>query len=259
MITQRSRRAPAEPLSARVLRYRIARGYSAGDLASAAGVWAGAIRGLESGRPVDKRMLAPLAAALGVPLCRLVCGEHSCAQQACAPASRLDAREPPRRSGAFLLLTTPPRRRARRQTSRRASFRIAAICEILESIAARQQRVALAAPASEAPHLDVDAAMLILDEHFAAGNSPARCTRADVEAAFAWLTHPRVRRARWTDPQHQSIVVTTALLLTLSSQSVPAESRLDAQELRELDIMLGRFHCDRFAQKGTGTTERHVP
>ena len=90
--------------------------------------------------------------------------------------------------------------------------RIAAICEILESIAARQQRVALAAPAAEAPHLDVDAAMLILDEHFAAGNSPARCTRADVEAAFAWLTHPRIRRARWTDAQHQSIIVTTALL-----------------------------------------------
>ncbi|MBV8369520.1 MAG: hypothetical protein JO036_11425 [Candidatus Eremiobacteraeota bacterium] len=60
---------------------------------------------------------------------------------------------------------------------------IAAICEILESIAARQQRVALAAPPSEAPHLDVDAATLILDEHFSAGNSPARCTRADVEAA----------------------------------------------------------------------------
>ena len=89
--------------------------------------------------------------------------------------------------------------------------RVAAICEILETIAARQQRVALAAPAAEAPHLDVDAAMLILDEHFAAGNSPARCTRADVEAAFAWLTHPRVGRARWTDPQRQSIIVTTAL------------------------------------------------
>ena len=98
MIAQRSRRAPVEPLSARVLRYRIARGYSPSDLASAAGVWAGAIRRLESGRPVDKRMLAPLAAALGVPLCRLVCGEHSCAQRACAPASHLDPPELPRRS-----------------------------------------------------------------------------------------------------------------------------------------------------------------
>ena len=39
MIARRSRRAPVEPLSARVLRYRIARGYSPSDLASAAGVW----------------------------------------------------------------------------------------------------------------------------------------------------------------------------------------------------------------------------
>jgi transcriptional regulator with XRE-family HTH domain len=80
MIARRSRRTPVEPLSARVLRYRIARGYSPSDLASAAGVWAGAIRRLESDRLLDKRLLAPLAAALGVPLCRLVCGEHSCAR-----------------------------------------------------------------------------------------------------------------------------------------------------------------------------------
>lgn len=39
MIAQRSRRTPVEPLSARVLRYRIARGYSAPDLAGAAGTW----------------------------------------------------------------------------------------------------------------------------------------------------------------------------------------------------------------------------
>jgi transcriptional regulator with XRE-family HTH domain len=111
MIAQRSRRAPVETLSARVLRYRIARGYSPSDLASAAGVWAGAIRRLESGRPVDQRMLAPLAAALGVPLCRLVCGEHSCAQRACAPASRLDVPELPRRRGsgvfAFTVTSAP--------------------------------------------------------------------------------------------------------------------------------------------------------
>lgn len=125
MIQLRSCRTPMEPLSARLLRYRIARGYSASDLASAAGVWAGAIQRLESGRSVDKRTLAPLAAALGVPLCRLVCGEHSCAQRACVPASRLDAApELPRTrgSGAFAF-TTPLRRRARRRTSPVQVFR----------------------------------------------------------------------------------------------------------------------------------------
>lgn len=80
MTARRLRPAPVEPLSARVLRYRIARGYSLGDLASAADVYAGLIRHLESGGAVDKRILASLSEALGVRLCRLVCGEHSCAQ-----------------------------------------------------------------------------------------------------------------------------------------------------------------------------------
>lgn len=84
MIARYGRRAPVEALAARVFRYRIARGYSVSDLASAAGVYAGSIRRLESGRPVDKRIFASLAAALGMPLCWLVCGEHSCAQRACA-------------------------------------------------------------------------------------------------------------------------------------------------------------------------------
>jgi len=62
------------------LALRIACGYSVNDLASAAGVYAGSIRRLEAGRPVDKQIFATLAAAFGVPLCRLMCGEHSCAQ-----------------------------------------------------------------------------------------------------------------------------------------------------------------------------------
>ena len=95
MIARQSRSAPVESLSARVLRYRIGRGYSPGDLA---------IRRLESGRAVDKRMLAPVAAALGVPLCRLVCGEHNCAQRACVPSSRREpAPELPRRRGRTLM------------------------------------------------------------------------------------------------------------------------------------------------------------
>lgn len=89
--------------------------------------------------------------------------------------------------------------------------RVAAICEALETIAVHQQRVALGAPASDAPLLDVDAAMMLLDDHFAALGSTARCSRADVEAAFGWLTHPRVSRAIWVDGNHSAIVVTDAL------------------------------------------------
>jgi len=72
-----------EPLSARLLRLRIARGYSAHNLATAAGVFAGTIKCLESGKPADKRVLPALAAALDVPLCALVCGDHDCVKRAC--------------------------------------------------------------------------------------------------------------------------------------------------------------------------------
>jgi DNA-binding XRE family transcriptional regulator len=80
------RDAPVEPLSARILRLRIARGYSVYELATAAGVHSCTIQRLESGKPADKRVLPALATALGVPVCRLVCGEHSCAERACIPA-----------------------------------------------------------------------------------------------------------------------------------------------------------------------------
>jgi DNA-binding XRE family transcriptional regulator len=75
--------APVEALSARIFRLRIARGYSIHDLAREAGVLASTIQQLESGKPADKRVLPALATALGVSLCQLVCGDHSCAARAC--------------------------------------------------------------------------------------------------------------------------------------------------------------------------------
>jgi transcriptional regulator with XRE-family HTH domain len=74
-----------EPLSARVFRLRIALGYSVYELAEASGIFADTIKRLESGEPIDKRELPRLAAALGVPLCRLLCGDHDCAERACVP------------------------------------------------------------------------------------------------------------------------------------------------------------------------------
>jgi DNA-binding XRE family transcriptional regulator len=82
------RRPPVELLSARILRLRIARGYSADDLATAAHVFAGTIRSLESGKPADKHVLPTLAAALGVQLCQLVRGQHCCAERACVSPAR---------------------------------------------------------------------------------------------------------------------------------------------------------------------------
>ncbi len=80
------RAAPVETLPARIFRLRIARGYSVYELAAAADVLACTIQRLESGKPIDKRVLPSLAATLGVPYCRLLCGDHSCAKRACVQA-----------------------------------------------------------------------------------------------------------------------------------------------------------------------------
>jgi transcriptional regulator with XRE-family HTH domain len=81
--------APVEPLSARIFRLRIARGYSVYDLSTEAVVLPSTIQRLESGKPADKSVLPALAAALGVPHCWLVCGEHNCTERACLRPSRL--------------------------------------------------------------------------------------------------------------------------------------------------------------------------
>jgi transcriptional regulator with XRE-family HTH domain len=80
------RPGPVEPLSARIVRLRLARGYSVYELATEAYVFAGTIQRLESGKPIDKRVLPSLATALDVPLCQLVRGDHSCVERACAHA-----------------------------------------------------------------------------------------------------------------------------------------------------------------------------
>ena len=76
-----------EPLSARLVRLRITRGYSVYELATAAGIFAGTIKRLESGKRADKRVLPALAAILDVSVCLLVCGEHNCVERACVRPS----------------------------------------------------------------------------------------------------------------------------------------------------------------------------
>jgi transcriptional regulator with XRE-family HTH domain len=84
--------APREALSARLFRFRIARGCSIYELATAARVFAPTIERLEAGEPADKRVLSALATALGVPLCQLVCGDHSCRERACVRAFSVSPR-----------------------------------------------------------------------------------------------------------------------------------------------------------------------
>jgi hypothetical protein len=59
----------------------------------------------------------------------------------------------------------------------------------------------------EAPHLTVDAAMLLLDRALRAVGSTQACTRADVEAAFAHLADPLVGLATWLAPSRDALVL----------------------------------------------------
>jgi hypothetical protein len=88
--------------------------------------------------------------------------------------------------------------------------RIAVISELLQKIAAREQRIALTADASVAARLTVDSAMICVNESLARSGSDARCERGDIEAAFAWMTQPLVGTAVWTDEGRTAIVVPTA-------------------------------------------------
>lgn len=63
---------------------------------------------------------------------------------------------------------------------------------------------------AQAPRLTVDAAMLLVDQRLADEGSPAVCTREDVEAAFTYLTNPRIHHATWTDPTQTAIVITAS-------------------------------------------------
>jgi hypothetical protein len=88
--------------------------------------------------------------------------------------------------------------------------RIAVISELLQKISAREQHIALAAKPELAAPLTVDSAMICVNEWLARNASDARCERADIEAAFNWMTQSLVGAAVWTDDTKHSIVVTTA-------------------------------------------------
>jgi len=83
--------------------------------------------------------------------------------------------------------------------------RVAVIAEMLQSVGLREQR--LVTNPSDAPRLTVEAAVLCVNEALADVGSDARCEEADVEAAFAWLTSPLVRKAVWSDDARDAIVI----------------------------------------------------
>ena len=91
-----------------------------------------------------------------------------------------------------------------------ARKRLAVVCEILASAGWRNQRTAATSgDPTDAPRIDEDAAMMLVDERLLGNEGSLRpCTRAEVRAAFAHLTDPLVGLAVWVDETHAAIVIT---------------------------------------------------
>jgi len=85
-------------------------------------------------------------------------------------------------------------------------------CEYILKVGwAAQVAAAASATPADAPRLTIDAAMLLVDQALANDDSKAACTREEVEAAFGYLTNPRVEQAVWVDNEKSAIVVTSSL------------------------------------------------
>ena len=83
--------------------------------------------------------------------------------------------------------------------------RVAVVCDVLRANAARVQTVTVAHPA-DAPRLDENAALLMVDAALTALDAHRPCTLADVRAAFRHLTDPLVGEAIYTDEAQTAIV-----------------------------------------------------
>lgn len=86
-----------------------------------------------------------------------------------------------------------------------APKRTAVVCDLLRESAARVQLPPRANPV-DAPRLDTNAALLLVDGALTALGAHVPCTSADITAAFHHLTDPLVGEAVYADPAQTAIV-----------------------------------------------------
>ncbi len=91
------------------------------------------------------------------------------------------------------------------ERSHGAPKRTAVVCDLLRESAARVQLPSRANP-TDAPRLDINAALLLVDGALIALGAHVPCTHADIEAAFRHLTDPLVGEAVYTDATQAAIV-----------------------------------------------------
>jgi len=99
----------------------------------------------------------------------------------------------PRRSGAIEALLWERDHGLRK--------RVAVVVDILEEVGWREQVVAATTgDPGDAPRLDEDAAMMLVDQVLLVSEGSAHaCIRDEMRAAFAYLTSPLVQQASYTD------------------------------------------------------------
>lgn len=86
--------------------------------------------------------------------------------------------------------------------------RLRVIASVILQEARRQQRLDSAlGNAAQAPHVDIDVAMSMVNTYLGASGATTGCVREDVEAAFEWLTSPYVDLAVWLDAARDAIAV----------------------------------------------------
>jgi hypothetical protein len=86
--------------------------------------------------------------------------------------------------------------------------RTTVICDALVEAGWNAQLAAVDFHAPEqAPLLNEDAGMLLVDEYLRSRGSHTPCTRDEVREAFAYLTHPRVGLAVWSGASRVTIVI----------------------------------------------------
>jgi Restriction endonuclease len=83
--------------------------------------------------------------------------------------------------------------------------RVAVTAQLIREVVWRRQ-VAVLGHRDDAPVISEDAAMVLVDEELEKRGSTAVSSRDDVRAAFAYLTSPLVRAARWLDDPGGAIV-----------------------------------------------------
>ena len=102
-----------------------------------------------------------------------------------------------------------------------ATKRIRTIARYIAEVGWTQQVAAQrAGPPADAPLLTIDAAMMLVDARLQKEGATRNCTRADVEAAITWLTHPLIACAEpvpATGTNPQGIVIKRPTLVSVST------------------------------------------